>query len=64
MEARGAKSFTHVMADLCACFERAVDRRRAIMDTREHWFVDCCVSPSSTASREPSLETGWPLAPH
>ena len=46
----GTTSSTQVMADLCACFERAVDRRRAIKDTRVHWFVDCCVSPSSEES--------------
>ena len=44
------ESFTRIDSDLKACFEKAVERRRLVKDTSEHWYRLGAVRPSSGES--------------
>ena len=43
-------SRSQVVAEVCACVNQAVDRRRAVQDSQEQWYTVGCIRPSSEDS--------------
>ena len=43
-------SYSQVVADVCACVIQAVDRRRAVKDSKEQWYAVGGTRPSSEDS--------------
>ena len=43
-------SRSQVVAEVCACVDQAVDRRRAVKDSREQWYAAAGIRPSSEDS--------------
>ena len=40
-------SRSQVVAEVCACVNQAVDRRKAVKDSQEHWYAVGGIRPSS-----------------
>ena len=47
-------SRSQVVAEVCVCLDRAVDRRRAFKDSQEQWYAVGGIRPSSEDSEFPS----------
>ena len=43
-------SRSQVVAEVCACMNLAVDRRRSVKDSQEQWYAVCGIKPSSEDS--------------
>ena len=50
-------SRSQVVAEVCACVNQALDRRRAVKDSLEQWYAVCGIRPSAehSGTRSPLL---------
>ena len=52
-------SRSQVVAEICACVDQAVDRRRAVKDSQEQWYAVGGIRPSSEDSKSRSGFKIW-----